>query len=391
MMRKSIHVMREILSADRLVLSDSPPRPLAWVSAFTPVEILVAARISVFYPESHAAILATRDLAPDLLAASDSDGIAQDLCSYYRVFHGALQRPDLHSSHIPAPDLLVAAKNQCGTIPLWWSLLHRAYPHVPLVVIDFPFVRSDETEPEQACKNGYVARQLRELASVIQARLSLQVNESRLAEAVNHSAQTCAAWRRFLELRRSRRFGVTPHRAIEVMLPVVTHRPSPLAAEYFTLLREEIVAKASADEKSCKRVLWFGYPYWFMAQKYPGFEHHAHIVTDDYCDWWALAYGEGDPWESLATAYRRTFLNQDGILKARWLEQHVREYAIDGVVFALNRSCKRDAGDHTIVRAAAARLGLPSTEIEADMIDAGHYDREGIALRLAVLGEMLKR
>jgi benzoyl-CoA reductase/2-hydroxyglutaryl-CoA dehydratase subunit BcrC/BadD/HgdB len=379
----SIHLLRDLLSGCRSRLA-RPDRPVAWLSAFAPVELVEAAGLIAFYPESYAATAATRKAAPALLAASAA---ARDVCSYHRIFEAALDQGGYHHADpVPAPDLLVAAKNQCGTIPVWWRLLADRY-QVPLVALDFPFIRADESAADAAAARRYVVDQLRALQALLQTRTAAAIDDDRLGAAVAAAAAACSSWRDLLDLRR-RGIALDPRTAVDVMLPMVTMRCDPLTVPYYRRLREELAAGAGAPAPG-RRVLWYGYPLWFMPRRFPELPAGLTLASESYTEWWALSYGEGDPLAAMADAYRRTFLNHDAPAKSRWLLQHVRERAIEGVVLVRNRSCKRDAADHEVQQRALKEARTPSVEIEADMIDRGCFDPGSVSLRLGTLAEML--
>ena len=63
---------------------------VAWVTAFTPVEILEALDIRYIYPESYAAVIAASGKEQALLAESEGRGLCRDCCSYSGCFNGSL-------------------------------------------------------------------------------------------------------------------------------------------------------------------------------------------------------------------------------------------------------------------------------------------------------------
>ena len=63
-----------------------PEKKVAWVTAFTPVEILEALNISYYYPESYAAVIAASGKEQILLTESDRQFLSLDCCSYSCCF-----------------------------------------------------------------------------------------------------------------------------------------------------------------------------------------------------------------------------------------------------------------------------------------------------------------
>ena len=54
---------------------------VAWASSIIPQEFLEAMDIEVAYPENHAAAVAARRAAPDLLAHAEAAGYNNDICA----------------------------------------------------------------------------------------------------------------------------------------------------------------------------------------------------------------------------------------------------------------------------------------------------------------------
>lgn len=59
-----------------------PEKKVAWVTAFTPVEILEALDMLYYYPESYAAVIAASEKEQDLLNESERQYLSRDCCSY---------------------------------------------------------------------------------------------------------------------------------------------------------------------------------------------------------------------------------------------------------------------------------------------------------------------
>ena len=61
---------------------------IAYVNAFTPVELLYAMDMIPIYPENHAVILGARKLSAEVAGAAEGMGYSPDLCSYVRLRSG---------------------------------------------------------------------------------------------------------------------------------------------------------------------------------------------------------------------------------------------------------------------------------------------------------------
>ncbi len=72
----------------------SPEGKVAWITAFTPVEILEALDIIYYYPESYAAVIAASEKEQEFLRDSENTGLSRDCCSYSCCIRGCLNTGD---------------------------------------------------------------------------------------------------------------------------------------------------------------------------------------------------------------------------------------------------------------------------------------------------------
>ena len=166
----------------------TPERKTAWVTAFTPVEILEALDIAYYYPESYAAVIAASEKEQEMLGRNGSMNLSGDCCSYSCCFNGCLDLEDGPRGVPPKPDVLIATNNQCNTLPGWWNLLARRY-NVPLIVIDYP----GETADRDAAF-GYVSAQHRQLISEMEKLSGNTLDPERLEALILSSEKSVSAW-----------------------------------------------------------------------------------------------------------------------------------------------------------------------------------------------------
>ena len=360
--------------------------PIAYVTAFAPVEILRAMGVVCVYPESYAVVCAASNKAPEMIQASQMASFAQDLCSYSLLSFGAEHFARLPYGGLPEPDLLVATNNQCGTTLLWFKLLAEK-KKIPLFLIDYP-----SSPDAHGSTNDYVARQHERLAAFITSHTGRTLDAAALTEQVACSAKTCALWAEIHAMNRCVPARLDTEKLVNALFPIVVARGMPRTLNYYRTLLDEI---RRADEPAVGegvRLLWHGYPMWFLPKKFPGgFDADFRIVLNDYTLWWSLSYSDGaDPMASLVAACSNTYLNRPLSEKLAWTLGLVRDYGIGGVICHANRSCRRALADIEPLRDALTGLGIPSVVIESDMANPDFYAKEQIALRLESFRETLK-
>ena len=361
-------------------------KPIAYITAFTPVEILRAMGVVCLYPESYAVVCAASKKATDMIHASRIAAFAQDLCSYSMIDFGAEYYDRLPYGGLPEPDILIATNNQCGTTLLWFKLLAQK-KNIPLFIIDYPAGMCDEPAMRE-----YIRRQYESLVQFVQQQTSNEIDYQVLSEQVSCSRKTCRLWNQVHQLNHSSPIRLDADKIVNALFPIVVTRGMKSACDYYTaLLREnqQIPEKSSDD---AIRLLWHGYPMWFLGKKFPsGFDDNFRIALNDYTLWWDLAYdGDSDPIDALITPYSNTYLNWPLAEKIDWVNGLVKEYSIDGVICHANRSCRRSLADINPLRKGFLKINIPSVIIESDMANPDFYAKEQVDLRIESFRDTLR-
>lgn len=340
-------------------------RPIYWLSAFAPQEVVTCFDVDVFYPESHAAVLAPRKAGGKLVSKSSGLGYDDSICSYMRVFASALKYDEpLPFGSIPEPDGLVATNNQCDTLFIMWKQLEKRYG-VPRCQLDFPS-KSD---------GDYHLAQMKALVRFMEETTSSSIDEARLKTMVSNSAKSDRLWGQFLDrVYRGKANVALSTIANSFFLPIVVARSREDTASFFKLVAGQFRDGPQPDD-TMKRIYWFGYPLWFTREKFPDLrEYGAAIVANNYLRWWEIGLKDSsDPLRELARAYSRTYLNRSLDEKLDALMDEVKRYKIDGVIVHSNFSCKRDSITSKKVVEELQNHGVKAMEFQADMCDSNKY------------------
>ncbi len=361
-------------------------KPIAYVTAFTPVEILRAMGIVCVYPESYAVVCAASKQNTEIIQASGMEAFSQDLCSYSLLAFGAEHFEKLPLRGLPEPDFLVATNNQCGTLMLWFRLLAQK-KNIPLFVIDQPAPTDG-----QASITEYVTQQYEALVDFVKEHTGHDLDRSLLHEQVGRSKETCRLWKNVHEVNKAKPAAIDTHKIVDALFPIVVAKGTQQALDYYEALLSELSQQTGEGSSDVIRVLWHGYPMWFLAKKFPrSFDEGFQLVLDDYTLWWSLNYPDGcDDMEALAVAYSDTFLNRSVPRRVEEVVDLVAEYSIDGVICHVNRSCRRALADIMPLRKALHAAAIPSVTIESDMANPGFYSEEPVKLRIESFRDTLR-
>lgn len=352
-----------------------PVRKVAWVTAFTPVEILEALDIEYIYPESYAAVIAASGKEQAFLEESEHRSLCLDCCSYSCCIEGSLVLESGPRGVPPRPDILIATNNQCNTLPAWWNLLARRY-QVPLIVLDYPGENADR---DQAY--AYVTEQHRNLIVRMEKLSGNKLDPDRLAALLQNSADSVEAWKQLAGLLPSR--DISPTLLFDGISHLITSRCKPETAQLYRTMTEELEQLPAADTSKIP-LFWLGYPLWYHDQRYlPELLEGCRICGSNYITWWSLDYSGDSPMERLFQAYNYTFLNLTPATKRDRLGECIRRSGAMGAVSLHNKSCKCDF-------VSARNIGVPSVELEIDMIDREFLDVERAKERIAALLEIIR-
>jgi benzoyl-CoA reductase/2-hydroxyglutaryl-CoA dehydratase subunit BcrC/BadD/HgdB len=368
---------------------------VAWVTSGAPVELLKALDFYVLYPENHAAICGTARVAVEIASEAESAGYSRDLCSYARTDIGAVLSGKTPVGRLPRPDLLLACTNICQTVLYWYRVLAHHF-RVPLVLIDTPFVYTEEAA-EHAVR--YVRRQLEEAVPLLEKAAGKRLNERRLRQAALLSKRASELWLEILQRCRHRPAPISVFDQFVQMAPIVEMRGEPATVDFYaTMLREvdeRIAGGMGAVRNERKRVLWDNLPIWYRLRYLAEFlaRRGVAVVASTYTNAWgelAPLIDPDEPFESMARTYIYPILNRGTGHKLATMKRMVEEYQLNGAILHSDRSCKPYSIGQMDQRDRLIReVGIPALLLEADHNDSRAFAEEQVATRLTAFVEML--
>ncbi len=368
---------------------------VAYTTAVSPVEILVAHDIIPIYPENHAVSLITKRLCSELSEAIERQGYTSHLCAYARCDLGFRETGKSPTGGIPDPDFLLACNAQCFTLVKWFEVLARRY-RVPLFVFDTPQWIRDEAARRDIL--SYCVRQLRELISSLEELTGRPFDYDRLREVIRLSDEACRLYRKFLDMASHKPSPITIFDALIHMAIIVYLRGTPQAVLYYRTLVEEIEQKAKKGEAAVKgerfRLYWENLPIWFKFRDH--FEllasYGAAILTSLYVHDWAHEFDlEKDPLVTLAENYVSGFSNVTLEERADMAYELFKRYDLNGMIMFINRSCKAVSfAVHELRDLLTQKTGIPALVFEADMGDPRFYSEAQVRTRIEAYLELLE-
>ncbi|MBA4369011.1 MAG: 2-hydroxyacyl-CoA dehydratase [Desulfobacterium sp.] len=375
---------------------------VVWIAINVPAEIFLGFENVVYgVPESHAAMNAAKGVGVTQCAKAEQLGYSMDLCSYARIDIGCVSDhgKDSPSFGLPKPDLIVSNNNNCSLLTKWFDVHHRQMG-VPHFLIDVPFCYQPQKEKDRE----YIVRQFRDLIRVIEQMSGQKFNMDRFCQAVDHSIQGVAHWKKFLEFADRKPSGITAFDSFVHMAPFLIQRGVPAFEEHYRLLVEETEQRVAncvfpvPEEKY--RLFWDNIAPWHQLRKMSSrlADLNANIVGATYTS--CIGTKEGsfdlypfdntDPMHFLART-QNSYICPHGLeLRKQAMAGVIRKLKIDGIIFASNRSCK----PYSITQMDQQQYffnqeGIPTVMIEVDHADARKYSEENSFLRIEALLEAI--
>lgn len=366
---------------------------IAYVNAFTPVELLYAMDFIPIYPENHAVILGARRLSEEVAPAAEKLGYSMDLCSYARCDLGSIFTGKSPTFGLPKPDLLLVSNSQCGTLTKWFEVLARMY-EAPMVLLDVPHSGNGERDPYA---ERYVKAQLEELVGVLERITGARLDHQRLSESIRLSREASDLWTKVLLCGSHSPSPITVFDQFIAMAPIVAQRGTKVAVDFYRNLLDELeerIAKGvGALSHERFRLFWDNLPIWPELRRLSEFldQRGAALVTSLYTWAWATLWvGEEDPFQDWAQQYLYT-ANLHLERRIQTYADYAREYRLDGFLYHSNRSCKMVSQDiPELRRAVTERTGIPGVILEADHNDPRLYSVESLESQIQSFLEMLE-
>ncbi|MCL6610477.1 MAG: 2-hydroxyacyl-CoA dehydratase family protein [Peptococcaceae bacterium] len=376
------------------VMAKQQGRPLAWITSGFPVELVYAMDVIPFYPENYGTLCGSRKVSGELCQMAEARGYSQDLCSYARCTLGSMYENAGPLNGLPAPDMILTARNICHTVIKWWEAVARYY-NCPLFVLDTPFVQGGLTGHQVR----YVREQIMEMIGFLERHTGREFNMDRFMEVIGRSNQGTALWREIQLLRKASPCPVSALDMFTCMFPIVTLRGTAACVDFYREMRDELADRVARGvgvlEEDRYRLMWDNIAIWYNFQFYDYIHSRGGVfVGETYTSAWGVYQfdqsGSGDLFDSLVRSYSMALLNIDLDLRFGQMADMIREYGVEGLILHSNRSCKTySLGQLGLARRVQNELGVPVLIIEADMTDPRAFAEGPTRTRVDAFLELL--
>ena len=363
---------------------EAEDKKVAWCTSVGPAELLYSMGFEVYFPENHGAMLGASKKADKYIPSAVAEGYSPDICSYLTSDIGAflqnetpLQRSGFDS--VPKPDILVYNTNQCHEVADWFSFYARHFD-VPILGIHTPLGLNELTD---TIING-VAEQFKALVPELEKVSPRKFDMDEFKKAIELSRDACVLWREVLEKAKHRPSPINFFDAAIHMGPIVVMRGTTFALDYYKVLYDELddrITKGISSVPNEKfRLYWEGMPLWYqlsnMARLFAGLD--TCVVASTYCNSWVFDdLDPADPFYSSALAYSKLFIVRSEDVKKEMLKEHLKDYAIDGVIYHDSKTCPRNSNNRFgMQNRLFEETNIPFLEINGDLNDPRCFSEE---------------
>jgi len=365
-------------------------KPVAWITVFTPVELLYAMDIYPVAPEHFGAMCSARGFIMEFLEEAEKSGYSQSLCSYSRC--GLGYAISGMKGLMPPPDFLVTFRNSCDVYVKWWQSLSM-HLGTPLFVGEAPYVLAREDLDNYVL--DYVVKQLEQLVKIAEEKFGLKFDMERLVSTVKLSDKASELWLETLKLRRIKPCPLGGRDSASDIFPLVVMQGTNEDVKFYEELLGEVKEKVDKREGIIEnerfRLLFDGIWLWYAFDLIKYFEDRGAVfVYEPYSEAWACRLDASKPLESIARKILSMGLNVDIDLRIERFLESIKEFQIDGAVLFSNRSCKSWSAPQLVTADILSKeFNVPYLIFEADMADPRQYAEAQIKNRIVAFLEVL--
>ena len=277
---------------------------------------------------------------------------------------------------------------------------------LPIFNISHPFLWGNKPDAgylqgeEWESASRYVADQLRELISFLEAQTGRPFDYDALSEAMTYIKRAAELRREGLDLCKAKPAPATFWDWIACVAPINFLPGDQALVDYFAGVRDEIAERLTAgvsgvrDEKY--RLYFDGIMNWnklgFLSRKFA--EHGAAVLCGRYIHnaFWQepQLIDTADPILGMAQHYLLCPTNHGTKTLDYLTLRDCREYDVDGIVFHSTRTCRAFTGPQRLLaKSAQGKLGIPAIFFEGDVADASFYKEEILESRLVAMLEAI--
>jgi len=373
---------------------------IAWCTSVGPAELLLSLGFLVYYPENHGAMLGSTRQAMDYIPVANSVGYSPDICSYLTSDVGAFIKGETPLSRayegiegVPRPDVLVYNTNQCRDVQDWFSWYSRELKVPALGITTY---RNISRITDDSLSS--IEKQIKGLIPTLEEISGNTFDIDKFRHHLGLSYDCTLLWKKVLETNMAKPAPISFFDETIHMGPAVVLRGTETAIEYYKVLlkelEERVANKDGAVEDEKFRIYWEGMPIWGKLRSLAEFfiELKTAVIASTYCNSWIFdSFDPKNPFMSMARAYTEIFIVRDENFKEKYIEDMVRKYDINGILFHDAKTCPANSNNrYGMPQRLEKNLNVPTLTINGDLNDLRCYSEEQAKTNIEAFIEQLE-
>ncbi len=353
------------------------PDKSAMVSIFIPCEPLAAAGITPLSVEAFSGFSSGVHAEQFFLDKTKEDGEPETLCSFHRVFHGAMS-----CGVLPPPKMLIYTNIACDANMISFPYVIEKY-QIPSFYIEVPYEQNEEAV-------HYVAEQLKEMVGFISDITGSKISEAALRESVERGKRTSRYY-----LDRLKYVGDHALKGpVESELYAVYSGHIMMGTKEAELYNRKTLRDIKkAGNNDAVRLLWLHMIPFLQPSicQNLGYSTNARITAVDLVYDSMFDLDLDDPYEAMA--YRMVHSVYNGNID--WRIERAIETAkmtnTEGIVVFAHWGCKSTFGASALYTKRFEEAGFPTLILNGDGGDPTNCADGQMATRLGAFLEMLEK
>lgn len=353
------------------------PEKSAMVSIFIPCEPLAAAGITPLSAEAFSGFASGVHAEQFFLNKTKEDGEPETLCSFHRVFHGAMS-----TGVLPAPKMILYTNIACDTNQISFPYVMEKYK-IPGFYIEVPYEQNEEAV-------RYVAGQIKEMVTFVSDITKKTISEEKLKASVERGKRTS---RYYLE--RLKYVGKHALKGpVESELYAVYSGHIMMGTKQAEIYnRKTLEDIRQAEGSDAVRLLWLHMIPFLQPSicRNLGYSDKARITAVDLVYDSMFENVPDDPYESMAYRMVHSVYNGDINWRIERALELARQTETEGIVCFAHWGCKATFGASALFTKAFEKEGFPTLILNGDGGDPANCADGQMATRLDAFLEMIEQ
>ena len=352
------------------------PENSAFVTIFSPTELLHAMGIRPFLIEGFSSFLSGTQCEDAFIDYAEKSGISDTLCSYHKAFIGAVE-----ANVVPKPRFAITSSMICDGNLNTCRYVSNKYD-IPYYFIDIPYEYSSDTE-------YYVVDQLHQAVQFMEDVMNKKFDDEKFKEVIKIENESKKYMRKFYEELKYKYF---PNTLTLEMYKLFTSHLGLGTKETMNFYKMQCEDIEKYHDYKGQRILWSHImPFYSdVLKNYLNLNKNCQLLACDYNLDNLDDMDYNHPYEAVAKKLLQNKLNGPFEHKIQNIIKMTEEFKADGVINLCSFGCKECSGGTMLLKKALKQKNIPYLSIDGDGVDRRNAHEGQINTRMEAFMEILE-